>query len=159
MRSLLLLPLAIAVAGIAAAGCGPAKQDEAGLFNETSGDGRGSPDLAVRNFSVSPTTLRTGEELTIAFQVANVGAGASPPTRVGVYLSDHPTITASDTLEGTMDLPSVGPGASISITAKGRAGQTEGLFYIGVFADDINRVLDVDRSNNVASVAVVVSGR
>jgi subtilase family serine protease len=158
LRTRHLLVLATLVVWGGAFGCGPNPVDNQGLFSDNTTTGDGLPDLAIQNLSVSPTTLAPGEDLTIAFQVTNQGQAPSEPTRVGVYLADHTPITASDTLEGTMDLPSVGPGATISITAKGHAGQSKGLWYIGVFADDINRVPESNKANNIMTVAVVVSG-
>jgi RHS repeat-associated protein len=106
-------------------------------------------DLTVT--AVAPTTAPVGSSITFSVTVKNVGTSATPPgVIIGVaFAIDGTTVTWSD-----RNTQSLQPGQSVSVVANsGPTGQStwiaaSGNHTLQAWVDDVNRMADVDRSNN-----------
>ena len=108
-------------------------------------------DLTVSNISWSPVQTQSGVPVTFSATVTNRGTVATAPgVVIGVRFDVDGTIVSwSDT-----NSASLAPGASRTVTANsGPAGSstwlvTTGNHAISAWVDDVNRLPDVNRSNN-----------
>jgi subtilase family serine protease len=104
------------------------------------------PDLVVTDFTFSPSAPKDGDEVTFTATVKNVGTG---PTPEGVVLgvgmkNDQPgAIAFSDT--HTASLPA---GSSIQLTTNKTWVAVEGTHDIVAHVDDVNRITELDETNN-----------
>jgi hypothetical protein len=121
------------------------------------------PDLTTSNLSVDDTTVGPGQNVTIAYQINNIGPGAAGAFDAGAYLSSDPTVTTADTLISFQPFASLSGNASMPGNMFGTlpSGLTPGATYwIGVIADDLNTVPDeLSENNNTAAIAVTVKPR
>lgn len=106
-----------------------------------------------------PAQAQVGDFLDVKYSVHNQGETDSGPFRVGVYLSADFMITTGDLLLGSDEIPNLTSGASL--TKELRAGIPQDLFsrpdfqpgdiFLGVIADDTDRVQESNEGNNTAS--------
>jgi len=108
-------------------------------------------DLTVTALTASPASPSSGNAVTFSAVVTNVGSQATPAgTIIGVRFDvDGAIATWSDT-----NTQSLAPGASVTLTANsGPSGSstwtaTSGSHTVQAWADDVNRLNDVNRNNN-----------
>jgi subtilase family serine protease len=108
-------------------------------------------DLTVTNISWSPVFPQSGSQMQFSATIKNNGSVATPNgTILGVaFQIDGNTVSWSDT-----STTSLAPGASRTVTANfGPSGSafwtaSSGRKRLGAWVDDVNRLTDVDRSNN-----------
>lgn len=108
-------------------------------------------DLTVTNLMRAPLFAVAGTPMTFSATIKNSGSVATPNgTILGVaFQVDNQTVSWSDT-----STASLAPGATRTVTANfGPAGAatwpaTSGRKRIAAWVDDVNRLTDVDRSNN-----------
>jgi hypothetical protein len=108
-------------------------------------------DLTVTSVTWSPTSPHSGNAVLFSATVKNKGTVATPAgVIVGVRFDvDGNAVSWSDT-----DTTSLAPGASVTLTANsGPSGNanwnaTSGTHTVQGWVDDVNRMTDVDRSNN-----------
>ncbi|MEM1451295.1 MAG: CARDB domain-containing protein [Planctomycetota bacterium] len=108
------------------------------------------PDLVTDSVTFGPLAIEAGQTIDVDDTVRNAGIEASGSFRVGVYLSTDVTITAADVLVGHRQVLGLDPGASDSangsLTIPMFVGA--GAYYVGVLADDLAAVTEVDETNN-----------
>ena len=108
-------------------------------------------DLKVSSISYVPASPASGNAVTFLATVKNQGTVATPAgVIIGVRFDiDGTAVTWSDN-----DTTSLLPGASVTVTANsGPTGRstwtaTSGTHTLQAWVDDVNRMTDVDRSNN-----------
>jgi subtilase family serine protease len=116
-------------------------------------------DLTVTNISWSQSVPSAGSAVTFSATIKNTGSVATPSGVVhGVaFLIDGQNVSWSDT-----STASLASGASRTVTANfGPLGTstwtaTSGRKRLGAWVDDINRMTDVNRSNNRIDTVLVI---
>lgn len=110
------------------------------------------PDLVANTFAFNGQTA--------SWQVANIGSGSAGATTAGIYLSADKTVTTSDTLVGTYSTPSLAPNAadSESLALNLPHDLAQGVYYLGVIANETGSVTESNTGNNVSNVVPVLLG-
>ena len=109
------------------------------------------PDLTPSGLSFSPNTIESGQLLQISEAITNQGAVDAGPFRAGIYLSADPLITPSDTLLSVRTLPGLMQGVSSTLsgaTALIPQETSGGIWYVGIYVDDLAAVVEENESNN-----------
>jgi len=111
------------------------------------------PNLRPKTIDFSPTVVNVdeGDLLHVSESVENVGTAAAGAFRVGVYLSTNSVVTPSDVLITSRMVTALGPGGS-SGAAKDVAlpgGLSDGSYFLGVIADDLDEQGEVGEGDNV----------
>ena len=89
------------------------------------------PELAVSNLSFDSANV------SLSFELHNIGTVAAPASTTGIYLSSDSTITTSDMLIGTSPAPALAPGDSDAESAALTLATNlkSGVYYLGAIAD------------------------
>ena len=109
------------------------------------------PDLEVRSFDVSDSTLTSGEELTLTAEIRNNGPGNSSATEIHFYHSSTGTFSADDdvSLAGTAQLPALSKHQSRTLRISVKVPLTPDRYYYGVFIEqDTRNETDIDNLQN-----------
>lgn len=112
------------------------------------------PDLQVSNLSASTTTWQRGTRVTITSRTTNIGSGGAAAHQTGYYLSTNTTISASDQLLGTVDVPFLGrtgwwqTNRTVTMPRPFRSGTC----YLGAWADHKTAITEINENNNSATV-------
>ncbi len=111
--------------------------------------------------TLSNSSVAKGGNVTLYYDVDNLGSGAAGASTTGIYLSSDSTITTSDTLLTTDAVASIAAygwsSESTSITIPSTL--ATGTWYIGAIADYNNAVAESNETNNPSSgVAINVTG-
>jgi Ca2+-binding RTX toxin-like protein len=111
------------------------------------------PDLTATGLSFNGVTL--------GYFINNFGLFVTAPaSTAGVYLSTDGTITTSDTLLGTIAIPSLEANwsyvASVSVLFDGT--DAPGSYYLGVIADQSAQVTEIDETNNASNAVPIILG-
>ena len=112
------------------------------------------PDLVVDSVSMSPPAPTAGQSVSFSCVVRNAGAAATPAgAPVGVaYLMDGSQVTW-----GSVPGP-LNAGASVTITTQGGPWTaTAGTHQLTAWADDVNRIVENNESNNTRSVNITLA--
>lgn len=110
------------------------------------------PDLAAASVSFSPPSVEGGQSIVVEESILNQGLAAAPLFQIGVYLSDDPTIDpATDILIGTrtesfLAVGNVSNSGPTSIPVP--AGTPPGEYFVGVYADSSELLVELDEGNN-----------
>nr|CRH07959.1 Putative RTX toxins and related Ca(II)-binding proteins. 20% identity to sraP Serine-rich adhesin for platelets [Candidatus Magnetococcus massalia] len=120
-----------------------------------------NPDLTISSFSVSNSSPSSGDTLTLAYELQNIGLGDSSGVgSQGFYLSTDSTVTSSDTLLGVIINSSsltAGSSKSGSIEVTLPEGLAEGAtYYLGVMVDRQQEITETDESNNSAATPILI---
>jgi len=107
------------------------------------------PDRQVDVALVSPTTLASGDDISIAVQVFNIGNQPSDGTSLGFYVSTDSDISTSDSLITSSALASLAAGSGLGITGSGPVNESPGTYWVGacVAADPA----DIDPGNDCSA--------
>ena len=100
---------------------------------------------------ISATDVAPGEIITVSSDVRNGGTVSSDSFVVSVYLSADTFISTSDTLLGTVSMPSIAANDwehADLVDATVPASLTPGQYYVGWIIDSNNDVSESDESNN-----------
>ncbi len=110
--------------------------------------GSSSADLAITLIDAENGTYSTGDELSIDFNVENIGGVVSDDYRIIFYVSNNTTITSSDYVFGHVDLDAVEAGDKDQYEVFGPIPDEipAGSYYVGA----ILTVADANSSNNTA---------
>ena len=118
-------------------------------------------DLVMAALS-APASVRTGQPLSVASTVKNVGPAAAPGFRVTFYLSAGDNRPGAGTAIGSRSLASLAAAASSMATTPMTIplGFEPGVYFLSAVVDGPNAVIEVDDRNNGltanASVTVVM---
>jgi subtilase family serine protease len=116
-------------------------------------------DLTITNISWSPALPQAGQQVLFTATIKNTGSVATPNgTILGVaFQINNSNVSWSDT-----STASLAPGASRTLTANfGPLGAAtwpavSGTKRLAAWVDDVNRVVDVNRSNNKIDTQLVI---
>jgi uncharacterized repeat protein (TIGR01451 family) len=109
------------------------------------------PDLVVNDI-ICQAFASQGTTIPVTSIIQNQGCGNAPQSfTVGVYLSTDPLITTGDTRLGGRTINTLGIGAISTGTVSVALSATlpSATYYIGVIADDGNRIYESVETNNV----------
>jgi uncharacterized protein YkwD len=116
-----------------------------------------TPSLLMRSDLVAlsvdgPATGTTGSAFAVQVSVRNGGITSSGSTGAAFYLSPDTVITPGDSYIGSLSVPSIPAGASV--TASGNivipATVPAGMYYLGTIIDPPNEIRETDEGNNIA---------
>jgi autotransporter passenger strand-loop-strand repeat protein len=110
----------------------------------------GSIDLSVSKLKAAGNSWNTAEPIVLNFTVRNSGNESAAASTAGIY--------DGDTLLGTVDIPAVEGGLSISSQYEIGAGKlASGTHELRVVADLNNVIRESDETNNARSLSLTVS--
>lgn len=116
------------------------------------------PDLIVTAVSV-PTTLNSGETVSVQVTVKNQGTVKAGKFFIGLYLSTDGTITTGDTFLGHEYLTTLAAGAEESYTTSiTLPKKTNGTYYVGAIVDTKGKITESDETNNTFAVGPITVG-
>ncbi len=144
--------------------------DEAGNRSEPkefSFAARGALADLVVSLEQVPAQVFVGAALEAQARITNQGVLDSGPFRAGLYLSPDAEVTPEDLLLGSKEILNLAPGASTLEILRAaipedlfkKPGFQPGEMYLGVIADDTDRVRESNEKNNVASAKLRVEER
>jgi uncharacterized repeat protein (TIGR01451 family) len=108
------------------------------------------PDLVVNDI-ICPAFASQGTTIPVTSFIYNQGCGNAPVSfSAAVYLSTDPVITTSDTRLGSRNINTLGYGLVSTGTVSVALSTTlpSATYYIGVIADDANRIYESVETNN-----------
>ncbi|HEU5194638.1 MAG TPA: CARDB domain-containing protein, partial [Methylomirabilota bacterium] len=107
------------------------------------------PDLVVTSVGI-PGETQTGKSVATPTTVVNAGPAASPPYRVGLFLSKDDPTPGAGTMMAMKDMPALAPGASAAVPLSLALPEdlSQGQYFVSAVADVNRLVPDADRSNN-----------
>jgi trimeric autotransporter adhesin len=113
------------------------------------------PDLSFTSWSLSPTSLAAGANLTVSETIANQGGDVAAPSTTRFYLSTNSTLDGSDlVLSPARAIPQLAVGASSSgstiVTIP--SGIAPGTYYVIAQADSDGVVPESVETNNVTVI-------
>jgi len=112
-----------------------------------------APDLMVTVPTVSSSTLRPGQQLTINTRVRNEGAGPADATAVQYLLAASATAAANDRLLGSGDVDALASGAQSNESLSVPLNVTPGRYWIRACVEQ--DVLELDTADNCQSVGPI----
>ncbi len=123
--------------------------------------GRADLMFVSSSLTVTPTVVAPGGSVRLSSSpIKNQGTVASGPFRFGVYLSTDSVITTSDTfLNFASHDFNLAAGAEqgfggVNVTIP--PGTPPGSYFIGILADDTNRVNESTKNNNYVSTPITI---
>ncbi len=138
------------LAGALLAGCGGG--GGGGTASPGGTNPQNLPQLIVSSVAVNATNVAPGGSLLIGESVDNVGSVDATGFRVGLYLSDDPTLDAQDLHLGSRTLGSLlaGETSTGGGTFQVPIDTVPGDWWVLVAADDLDEVVEGDEDDNVA---------
>ena len=117
------------------------------------------PSLKLTGWKLDKTAVTSGGLITITWTVQNVGLADSPETQLGLYRSSDATITTKDTYKGFVTVAAIPKGKTLTGTAKVAlyGNLKPGKYYVGGIIDRLNKVDELDETDNTASQQVSVT--
>ena len=113
-------------------------------------------DLEATAPSVSDDSPSVGGRSTLSATVRNVGARSAAATTLRFYRSDDPTITTSDTEEGSAAVAELAASGSASASLELVVPATPGTYYYGACVDAVPD--ETDTTNNCSAAERVTVG-
>ncbi len=106
-------------------------------------------DLAIASINGPTITIR-GKRISVSSVINNQGGSNTGSFTVALYLSKDHLVTSSDTLLGTMVVPSLNAGSTVTISGSFTvpSKMATGAYYIGVIADSGFTVTESNEANN-----------
>lgn len=116
------------------------------------------PDLQVTAASVSPSTQKTGQSVTVNFSIRNGGGLDVTSYQVGIYFSPDATIDGNDTLIKNVTMTALKSGDTVTHTETITLPQSlpSGKGYLGIFVDNDSKITENDENNNTGSAELTV---
>ena len=117
-------------------------------------------DLTMTSVS-GPASANPGELITVSSMVRNNGPGNAAPSNIGLYLSDDPVITTSDTFIQLRNVGELGSGEEntgdrlISLSTA----LANGKYYLGAIADYNNTISETEEGNNAVTGDQIIIGK
>ena len=117
------------------------------------------PDLVVNDI-ICPAFASQGTTIPVTSFIYNQGCGNAPVSfSAAVYLSTDPVITTTDTRLGSRNINTLGYGMVSTGTVSVAISTTlpSATYYVGVIADDANRIYEsVETNNTLLGTPVVI---
>jgi len=118
----------------------------------------GLPDLAATGLQINATSITPLQKVTIQSKIKNIGQATSPSATSGHFLSSNSVISSADVLVASFTTPSSGINverlATTYVTLPSKLPVSNGTCYVGVLADRLAKVSEIDEANNERAVAV-----
>ncbi|HNZ03676.1 MAG TPA: CARDB domain-containing protein [Myxococcota bacterium] len=118
-----------------------------------------APNLQVVKLLTSSGTVGIGQPLTAHFQIQNLGDTDSGPCKLGIYYSNDISITTTDPLLTSVDLPAIPAStthdemvADVTLPADAALGTR----YVGAIVDFDNQVVETSDVDNARSATITV---
>jgi subtilisin family serine protease len=115
------------------------------------------PDLIVTNVSISNTSPRAGDRVSVTLTVANQGTVTSGPCTAIVVLSGNSAISPQDSIIASSAVPQLAP--TQTFTPAGLTGVIPaipaGIYLLGGYVDSTYVVAETDETNNALSGGIV----
>lgn len=105
-----------------------------------------SPDLEVSQLTLSTTTVRPGQSLSVAAQVSNRGNISSVPSEMRYILSTNESLTGDARVLQRSDIPALVAGSNSDQALQIEIDTIPGAYYIGACAE--TEAIELDTSNN-----------
>lgn len=123
------------------------------------------PDLIVQFPSASPTSVISGNAITVGSTVKNQGTGTAdfPITQLNglyYYLSTDNAYSSGDIQLGTSNISDIVPGGTQGVSGKSLtipATTTSGTYYILYYIDKEGNITESSETNNVSNVQISVT--
>lgn len=144
--------------------------DSSGIVSETNENNNSQtasfsvgekPDLTIKTLTVSPTSAKAGDSVTVTYEFCNDGkAASSVSAKFRFYYSADSTITTGDTYLNQEVSASLNAGACTGSATKSvtiPASATANPSYIGVIADYDAKEAEANENNNTKSVSVALN--
>ena len=115
-------------------------------------------DLTLTGVSANRTDALAGEQVAVSCGVTNSGTQASGTSRLKYYFSSDETLDSSDSYLNYDNVGALAPGQTGSETANIRvpSGTADGSYFVLFVADYDNEVAEVDETNNIYALALIV---
>lgn len=118
-------------------------------------------DLAVSEVAVSATMVQLGQSVMVEYTIRNQGNASAPPTQSRVLLSTDARISKIDGDLGATDVvPTLEPNGfrvrALPVTIP--SGTAPGSYYLGLYADYPDTVVEPNEANNGAGTPITVQG-
>jgi hypothetical protein len=117
-----------------------------------------APDLNASPVSVDVNEVISGYAVGLSGTVHNAGNASSPETKVRVMQSFDPTISASDEIIATVDVPALAAGASSLVELSVGAPAKPGHYWLGLCAVPVEGETLTGNNCSVTSLAQAGSG-
>jgi hypothetical protein len=116
--------------------------------------GKKFPNVIISGAALAAYTLSAGSSTKATVAVANIGDGDAPAGRVTLFLSRDATIGRDDTSIGTVDLPALASGRSVTIDVPVTipSDTAPAAYYIGAIVDLAGDVVEYDTTDNVTDL-------
>jgi subtilase family serine protease len=116
-------------------------------------------DLAVQNPTVFPSSVVSGNTVTVAAIIANTGTSTVASSTIGYYLSTNNTLESSDillnnTTSGTL---AAGATAAKTTTLAIPVNTVAGSYYILFIVDHAGGVTETNELNNLGSASITIT--
>jgi len=107
------------------------------------------PDLGVTSVTLSKTSGKAGDAITVSFTIANSGNTNAAASTVRIRIGTQPTRQSSDLVEASNIVPPINAGGTFNGSQPIQIPTLPmGTYYIHVSADDDHTTGDVNSSNN-----------
>ncbi|CAL1125489.1 unnamed protein product [Cladocopium goreaui] len=116
------------------------------------------PDVAGNTFDITETEAGTGEEVTVTFDISNLGQGQAEAFQVNVLLSRDNQIGAGDFVLGTVNISGLERNSDSDLITRTFTLPNvnhpiwsingSGNYYIGVLSDANNQLIEANELNN-----------
>jgi hypothetical protein len=116
--------------------------------------GKKFPNIIVSSAALAAYTLGAGSSTKASVAVANTGDADAPAGRVTLFLSRDATIGRDDTQIGTVDLPALPSGRSVTtdVTVTIPLGTAAASYYVGAIVDLAGDVVEYDTADNISDL-------
>ncbi len=119
------------------------------------------PNLVPQNVTLSATSARPGDQMAIAWTLANSGSVTCPSSLTGLHLGTSPTSApSSDNLNLIFETPEIGPNSAMRFTNLVTIPLNTGFgtYYCWVVADDVaNSIIDQSSREDDAAPSSALS--
>ncbi len=117
---------------------------------------RGLPDLNPTALTASTTSIAPSQVFTMRSTIKNIGQATSGAVTSGHYFSTNSVISTGDTLLGSFTTPILAFNSSrtFSQTVRAPSSLPSGFCYLGVYADRLFRLTEINERNNTRALRV-----
>lgn len=115
-----------------------------------------SPDLKVESISLSPETPKIGDAVTFTATIKNIGAGASPASKLKYNVNGTSQTNSGVLSSGTLDIDSIAAGGATPITFIWTP-TNEGNIEVTAVVDPDAAIPEGDESNNQNTLTATIT--
>ena len=118
----------------------------------------GDPDLIPLSQTVNPTTVKSGENVTVSCIVKNQGSAIASSSVIRYYLSSNSVFDGGDVEMGSDNVISLAKDGSVTVAEEFQIplNTTAGSWYILYYADADETITESNENNNMASAQFTV---